>query len=84
MAGSGARKSLVNEERLHYLIPDSHVRVERTHRVLKNHRNLVAANAPDLVVVHLLLVPPPPLLGQDFAVFNYQAAGGFNNFELVF
>ena len=43
----------VQLERLGDLAPDRQHRVERRHRLLEDHRDLVAADVPDLVLVHL-------------------------------
>src|SRR5437016_3543220 len=61
-------------ERLGDLPADGEDRIQARHRVLEDHRDVVAADAPDLVVVHLQDV----LTVEDDRALD-DAAGGLRN-----
>ena len=46
----GAPHALVHAERLRDLVPDGEERIQRGHRILQDHRDALAANAPHLDV----------------------------------
>ena len=51
--GSGLAHLLMGEDRLDDLVSDPVHRIERRHRILEDHRDLLAANFPHLVLAQL-------------------------------
>src|SRR5262252_313748 len=73
--GVPRREALVGRHRLFDLRPDPRHRVQRRHRVLEDHRNVVAPELPDLLRVHLrdITVAEPDVTADDAARVGHQA-----------
>ena len=69
LAGLGLGHLLVQQDRLHHLIADGEDRVERRHRLLKDHADLFAADRP-----HLRLGQPHEVAAEERDAARFDLA----------